>query len=153
MKISIGCDHAGFELKEELAKFLRSRGHEVIDRGTVSKASVDYPLFAHAVAQDVAAKTADFGVLVCWTGVGISIAANKVAGIRAANCFNVEMAKLSRQHNNANVICFGQKFISPDDAKKMLDTFLAEPFEGGRHARRVGELEDLSCTSACGAQI
>lgn len=146
MKISIGSDHAGFELKEELVKFLRERGDEVVDHGAHSKDSVDYPLFAHAVANDVASGNADFGVLVCWTGVGISIAANKVAGVRAANCFNTEMAELSRRHNNANVIAFGQKFIPLSDAKAMLEIFLKTPFEGGRHARRVGEIEDLACT-------
>ncbi len=144
MKISIGSDHAGFELKEQLAEFLRSHGHEVIDRGTHSKDSVDYPIFGHAVAHDVTTKVADFGVLVCWTGVGISIAANKVSGVRAANCFNTEMAQLCRQHNNANIICFGQKFIAPESAKEMLKVFLSTGFEGGRHARRVGEMEDFS---------
>ena len=151
MKISIGSDHAGYELKEELAKFLRERGDEVVDCGTHSKDSVDYPLFAHAVARDVAAGTSDFGVLVCWTGVGISIAANKVSGVRAANCFNAEMAELCRRHNNANVIAFGQKFIPLADAKTMLEIFLKTPFEGGRHARRVGEIEDAGCC-ACSVE-
>ncbi|MGF0069144.1 ribose 5-phosphate isomerase B [Candidatus Spyradosoma sp. SGI.093] len=150
MKISIGSDHAGFELKQELAEYLRSRGHEVADYGAASKDSVDYPLFAHAVARDVASGAADRGVLVCWTGVGISIAANKVAGVRAGNCFNVEMAGLFRRHNDGNVICFGQKFIAPADAKAMLDAFLATDFEGGRHARRVGEIEDLA---ACACRL
>lgn len=150
MKISIGSDHAGFELKQELAEYLRSRGHEVTDYGAASKASVDYPLFAHSVAQDVACGKADFGVLVCWTGVGISIAANKVPGVRAVNCLNVEMAKLCRQHNNGNVIAFGQKFIAPGYAKDMLDAFLSAEFEGGRHERRVGQIEDLSQTAGCG---
>ncbi len=143
MKISIGSDHAGFELKQELAEYLRSRGHEVTDYGAYGKDSVDYPLFAHSVAQDVACGKAEFGVLVCWTGVGISIAANKVPGVRAVNCLNVEMAKLCRQHNNGNVISFGQKFIAPAYAKDMLDAFLSTAFEGGRHERRVGQIEDL----------
>lgn len=141
MKISIGSDHAGFDLKENLAGYLRERGAEVVDCGTHSKASVDYPDFAQAVARDVAAGTSDFGVLVCWTGVGISIAANKVPGVRAVNCCNAEMATLSRQHNDANIIAFGQKFIAPEDAKAWLDIFLKTDFEGGRHARRVGKLE------------
>lgn len=149
MKISIGSDHAGFELKETLAEYLRSRGNEVADRGTHSKESVDYPDFAQAVARDVAAGTADFGVLMCWTGVGISIAANKVAGVRAVNCFNAEMAALSRQHNNANVICFGQKFIAAADAENWLDIFMKTEFEGGRHARRVGKMEaGCGCVSS-----
>ncbi len=143
MKISIGCDHAGFELKSELAEFLRAQGHEVFDHGTNSKDSVDYPLFAQKVAKEVAAGTSDFGVLICWTGVGISIAANKIPGIRAANCFNTEMARLSRQHNNANIIAFGQKFIAPEAAKEMLEIFLSEKFDGGRHFRRVGQIENL----------
>lgn len=149
MKISIGSDHAGFELKEILAGYLRQRGAEVVDCGTHSKESVDYPDFAQAVARDVAAGTSDFGVLVCWTGVGISIAASKVPGIRAVNCYNAEMAALARQHNNANVIAFGQKFIAPDDAKAWLDIFLKTEFEGGRHARRVAKLEaGCSCKPA-----
>lgn len=147
MKISIGSDHAGFDLKEVLAEYLRQRGEEVVDRGTHSKESVDYPDFAQAVARDVAAGTSDFGVLVCWTGVGISIAASKVPCVRAVNCCNAEMAALARQHNNANVIAFGQKFIAPEDAKAWLDIFLKTAFEGGRHARRVDKLE-AACTSA-----
>lgn len=145
MKISIGSDHAGLELKNTLAEYLRSRGIEVVDQGPYTKDSVDYPDFAHAVAGDVASGRSDFGVLVCWTGVGISIAANKVPGIRAANCYNAEMAALCRQHNNANIICFGQKFIAPDDAKAWLDIFLKTDFEGGRHARRVGKIEEVFC--------
>lgn len=141
MKISIGSDHAGLELKNFLGEFLRSRGNEVVDHGTMTKDSVDYPDFAQAVARDVAAGTSDFGVLVCWTGVGISIAANKVAGVRAVNCCNAEMAELSRRHNNANVICFGEKFIVPEDAKAWCEIFFKTEFEGGRHARRVGKLE------------
>lgn len=153
MKISIGSDHAGFELKQELAEHLRSRGHEVTDYGAYSKESVDYPLFAHSVAQDVAGGKADFGVLVCWTGVGISIAANKVPGVRAVNCFNIEMAKLCRQHNNGNIITFGQKFIAPGYAKDMLDAFLTTGFEGGRHERRVGQIETLdACACSCSSQ-
>ncbi|MBR6798111.1 MAG: ribose 5-phosphate isomerase B [Opitutales bacterium] len=149
MKISIGSDHAGFELKEILAEYLRRSGAEVVDCGTCSKDSVDYPDFAQAVARDVASGTSDFGVLVCWTGVGISIAANKVPGVRAVNCYNAEMAELSRRHNNANVIAFGQKFITPEDAKAWLDIFLKTEFEGGRHARRVGKLEQgCSCGNA-----
>ncbi len=141
MKISIGCDHAGLELKNELGEFLKAQGHEIKDCGTFTKDSIDYPDFAHAVAKDVAAGTAEFGVLVCWSGVGISIAANKVKGVRAVNCFNVEMAELSRLHNNANIIAFGQKFIAPSYAKDMLAKFLSTGFEGGRHERRVNKIE------------
>lgn len=145
MKISIGSDHAGYELKEALAEHLRSRGNEVFDRGTHSKDSVDYPDFAQAVGRDVASGASDFGVLVCATGAGISIAANKVPGVRAVNCFNADIAEFSRRHNNANVLCFGQKYVVPADASAWLDIFLKTEFEGGRHARRVGKLE-----AACG---
>ncbi|MCR5183572.1 MAG: ribose 5-phosphate isomerase B [Opitutales bacterium] len=141
MKISIGCDHAGLELKNELAVYLKSQGYEVEDCGTFTKESIDYPDFAHAVAKSVATKKSDFGVLVCWSGVGMAIAANKVRGVRAVNCYNVEMAELSRRHNNANVIAFGQKFIATSYAKDMLERFLTTSFEGGRHERRVDKLE------------
>ncbi len=152
MKISIGSDHAGFELKNALGEYLRSRGASVVDRGTATKDSVDYPDFAQAVARDVVTGEADFGVLVCWTGVGISIAANKVRGVRAVNCYNEEMAELSRRHNNANVICFGQKFIALQEACAWCDIFFKTEFEGGRHARRVGKLEqgDSKIDLACG---
>ncbi|MDR1497165.1 MAG: ribose 5-phosphate isomerase B [Puniceicoccales bacterium] len=143
MKISVGSDHAGYKLKTALAQHLREGGREVIDRGTDSELSVDYPDFAHAVAEDVTTGKASFGVLVCSSGIGVSIAANKTPGVRAALCVNDEIATFSRSHNNANVICFGQKFTSAEDATRWLDIFLTTAFEGGRHARRIGKIEQL----------
>jgi len=136
MIISIGSDHAGFELKEALANHLRARGDEVFDHGTHSNESVDYPDYAQCVARDVATGTAKFGVLVCGTGIGMTIVANKVRGVRAANCSCEDYARLSREHNDANVACFGARFTTTEDATKWLDTFLSTPFAGGRHARR-----------------
>ncbi|MDR2982584.1 MAG: ribose 5-phosphate isomerase B [Puniceicoccales bacterium] len=141
MKISIGSDHAGFRLKSALVDFLRAERHEVLDRGTDSEVSVDYPDFAHLVATDVEKGDARFGVLVCASGIGISIAANKKPGIRAAVCMNEDMAEFCRHHNDANVICFGQKYTTPDMAKKYLKIFLAAEFDGGRHERRIKKLE------------
>ena len=141
LTISIGSDHAGLPLKRALLAHLASLGHAVTDRGTLTEDSCDYPVYAQAVAADVAAGRSRFGVLVCSTGVGISIAANKVAGIRAALVHNAEMAALARQHNDANVICFGARYVPPGIAAACLDAFLAAAFEGGRHARRVGQLE------------
>ncbi len=145
MKISIGSDHAGFRLKTALKDFLVERGHEVHDRGTTGETSVDYPDFGRAVAGDVADGSAQRGVLVCSSGIGISIAANKVAGVRAALCMNEDMAEFSRRHNDANIICFGQKYNTPEMAKKYLEIFLKTEFEGGRHARRVGLIDSCGC--------
>ena len=140
MRIAIGSDHAGFELKNTLAAHLRELGHEVSDHGTHSKDSVDYPDFGKAVANAVKARSADYGVLVCSSGIGISIAANKVDGIRCALVMNEDMAEFTRRHNDANVIALGAKYVTPDMAKKYLGIFLATAFEGGRHARRVDKL-------------
>ncbi len=140
MKISVGADHAGVDLKDSLAQALRAAGHEVVDRGTQGHASVDYPDFAVAVGQDVAGGGAERGVLVCSTGIGISIAANKIHGVRAALCHNEDGAEFCRRHNNANLICFGQKYITPYLALKMTMIFLNTPFEGGRHERRVEKI-------------
>ncbi|MDR0536109.1 MAG: ribose 5-phosphate isomerase B [Puniceicoccales bacterium] len=141
MKISIGSDHAGFSLKTTLAAWLRAQGHDVCDRGTESEASVDYPDFAKAVAGDVATGKSRYGVLVCSSGIGISIAANKVRGIRAALCHNEDAALYSRLHNDANILCFGQKYTTPYTAERCLELFLKTEFEAGRHARRVGKIE------------
>lgn len=141
MKISLGSDHAGYRLKSTLAAFLQTLGHAVIDHGTDSETSVDYPDFAQAVAADVVNGTARFGVLVCSSGVGISIAANKVHGIRAAVCMNEDISEFSRRHNDANIACFGQKYTTADMAKKYLEIFLRTEFDGGRHERRIGKLE------------
>ena len=141
MKIAIGNDHAGTSFKEELVTFLVNNGHEVINCGTDTDSSVDYPDFAKAVSNLVLEKKADFGVLICGTGIGISIAANKISGIRAALCTNEICARLAREHNNANIIAFGARVIGVDLAKSCLKAFLSAEFEGGRHSRRVNKIE------------
>lgn len=143
-KIAIASDHAGFELKICLHDHLMKRGYEVVDFGTDSTTSTDYPDYAQAVAQAVAHNESELGFLVCSTGVGMSITANKVPGVRAALVFNEEMAVLAKQHNNANVLCLGQKTTPPDQAKRMIDAFLSTRFEGGRHERRVLKMESNS---------
>lgn len=144
MNISLGSDHAGFRYKQELKAYLESLGHSVHDFGTHSLDSVDYPDFAAAVARAVASNDAEFGVLVCGSGIGVSITANKVSGVRAANCLTVEMAQLARQHNNANVVTLGERLVSSDTAKAIVKTFLETPFEGGRHEGRVRKIHDLT---------
>ncbi len=143
MKIAIGADHAGFALKEQLREMLAAKGYEVEDVGTHSDASVDYPDYASAVAHRVADGVAERGVLVCSTGVGMSIAANKVPGIRAALAVNDEEVQLTREHNDANILTFGAKLSTAEQATKMLDIFLKTEFSGGRHARRVQKMMDL----------
>ncbi len=140
MKISLGADHRGFELKEKLKEYLSGQGHELIDFGTTSTESVDYPDFGFKVAESVAKGEADFGVLVCWTGNGMNIAANKVKGVRSALCLNDEMATLARAHNDANVLALASCFVSESTAKKIMDVWLATDFEGGRHARRLDKI-------------
>lgn len=139
-KIAIGADHAGFEYKEMLKEMLASLGYEVKDCGTHSAASVDYPDFAHPVAEAVESLTADFGILVCGSANGVAITANKHQQIRAAICWENEIAALARQHNNANVICVPARFVSPELAKDMVRTFLNTAFEGGRHGNRVDKI-------------
>lgn len=141
MIVSVGCDHGGFELKEKLAKLLKEINIQVIDQGCYSTDSVSYPVFAQKVTTDIQKEKADFGVLICKTGVGMSIAANKQKGIRAALVCAKEVATLSRKHNDANVICFGANYITFDEAVECLLTFINETFEGGRHASRVKLLE------------
>lgn len=138
LKIAIGSDHAGFEYKQALAENLQT--NEVRDFGTYTTDSVDYPDFAHPVAHAVESGEADFGVLVCGSANGVAITANKHQGIRAAICWNEELAALARQHNNANVVCIPARFISLEVAKKIVDVFLSTEFEGGRHANRVGKM-------------
>jgi glycine hydroxymethyltransferase len=139
--VALGADHGGFELKESLKQHLQERGISFLDFGTHSKESTDYPDYAQLVANTVASRQAEYGVLVCTTGVGMSIAANKVPGVRAAMVCDVQAAALTRQHNHANVLCLSGKFTSPADARKILDIFLNTPCEGGRHERRVLKLE------------
>jgi len=141
MKVAIGADHAGYELKEKVKKYLEKKGIETEDVGTFSKDSVDYPDYAFEVASQVSDKKIDFGVLVCKSGIGMSIAANKFKNVRAALCFSPEMAKLARSHNDANVLSLSQEFTKVDDAYKIIDTWLATNFEGGRHERRVEKIK------------
>ncbi len=140
LPVAIGADHAGYEYKEMLKHMLEASGWSVSDKGTHSMDSVDYPDFAHPVASDVEQGKAAFGVLVCGSGEGVCITANKHAGVRAALCWNNEVAQLSRQHNNANVICLPARFVSQGQAKEMLQSFIDTAFEGGRHANRVNKI-------------
>lgn len=142
MKIAIGADHAGFAYKTELKKFLENKGFEVEDLGTHSTDSVDYPDFAHPVAQMVEKQEANWGILICGSGNGVAITANKHQGIRAALCWSVELAKLARQHNDANILCLPARFVSLDEAMAMVAAFAHTEFEGGRHSKRV---DKISC--------
>jgi len=144
MKIAIGADHAGFELKQRLGAVLAAQGHEVKDLGTNSPESCDYPDFAAAVAHEVAGGRADRGILVCTTGIGMSIAANKVKGIRAALAVNPDEVVLTRKHNDANILTFSSRYTKPEDAEQMMRIFLDTEFErGGRHERRVNKMMAL----------
>ena len=143
MKLSLGADHAGYELKEKLKKFLKAKGHRVIDRGTDSPESVDYPDFARKVARDVAKKRAKFGILICGSGLGMAMAANRVRGVRAAPCESVYTVKMARAHNDANILTLGARITGPAKARRMADVFLKTKFEGGRHLRRVKKIEKL----------
>jgi ribose 5-phosphate isomerase B len=143
MKIAIGADHAGFALKDQVRDALRQAGHEVVDVGTNSAESTDYPDYASMVAHNVVSGAADRGILVCSTGVGMSIAANKVDGIRAAIAFNSDEVRLTRAHNDANIITIGARYTDPGVAHEMVRVFLETPFEGGRHARRLGKIDQL----------
>lgn len=143
MKIALGADHGGFELKEKVKTHLIKNGYEVLDLGTNSCDSVDYPEFGHAVGNVVAEKKAEFGIVICGTGIGISIAANKVAGIRAALCTNTTMARLTREHNNANILAMGGRIIGDVLALEMVDVFLTTEFQGGRHVKRIDKIETI----------
>lgn len=143
MRISIASDHAGFEQKQELAAYLTSCGHDVVDCGPASDDRVDYPDFAALVAHDVADGSAEYGVLVCGTGIGMAVAANKIHGIRAVNVINTQFAELAREHNNANVVTLSGRFVELDENKRILDTFLSTAFGGGRHAGRVEKIMAL----------
>ena len=143
MKIALGCDHAAYELKEAIKEKLSAEGHEVLDMGCDSTESVDYPKYGHAVGRAVAAGDAERGIAVCGSGIGISIACNKVPGVRAALCTSVEMAEMCRRHNNANVVCMGARMISQELAFDIIDKWMVTEFEGGKHERRINEIEDL----------
>ena len=143
MKIVVGSDHAAYELKEAIKEKLTGEGHEVIDVGCDSPESVDYPKYGHAVGRTVASGEAERGIAVCGSGIGISIACNKVPGIRAALCTSVEMAEMCRRHNNANVVCMGARMISQELAFDIIDTWMTTDFEAGKHLRRINEIEDI----------
>ena len=140
MRIAVGCDHAGLEWKDKVKQILEGMGHEVIDCGTNSKDSVDYPDFGLKVARAVAAGDVDYGMTVCWTGNGMNMTANKVNGIRAGMALNPEMAHLTRLHNNANVLTLSQKYTPEDQLGEIITQFLTTQFEGGRHIPRLEKM-------------
>lgn len=140
MKISIGNDHAGPDYKKAIVQFLESQGHTIINHGTDTFDSVDYPDFGHSVANDVESKKADFGIIICGSGNGIAITANKHQGVRAALCWMNEIAALARQHNDANIISIPARYTNIKQAVEMVETFLSTDFEGGRHATRVDKI-------------
>lgn len=148
LRIVIGSDHAGYQLKQHLAGHLRSAGHEVDDIGTHSEESVDYPDYGAAVGRAVVAGKADYGVCVCGTGIGIGIAANKVRGVRAAVVHDATSARMARQHNDANVVCVGARLTGPQAASDAIDAFLGAEFEGGRHQRRIDEITGIETEEA-----
>ena len=138
--LAIGADHAGFEYKNEIVRFLEEKGYQVKDMGVYENKSADYPDFAHPVSHAVEKREVSLGILICGSGNGVAITANKHQGIRAALCWLPELAKLARQHNNANIICLPARFVSLDLAKEMVEIFLNTPFEGGRHQTRVDKI-------------
>ena len=141
MKIALGADHGGFALKEIVKKHLEDKGFEVLDKGCYSAESVDYPVYAKAVANSILDKEADYGILICGTGIGISIAANRFKGIRAALCSNTTMAKLTREHNDANILALGARMTGDILALEIVDEFLKTEFLGGRHLTRIQAIE------------
>lgn len=144
MKLALGSDHAGFAYKIAINEMLRAEGYELHDFGTYNAERVDYPDYAVAVAKAVAAGEAEYGILICGSGIGVCMAAGKVDGVRAANCVTVEMAQLAREHNNANVLCTGERLVSLDLAKDIIHAFLATPFAEGRHTARVEKIHTLT---------
>ena len=143
MKIAIGNDHAAIELKKTIKEYLESLGNEVVDLGANENKGISYTVFGEAVAEKVVAKEVDFGVLICGTGVGISIAANKVPGIRAAVCSEPTTARLVKEHNNANIIAFGARIVGSEAAKDIVDAYMNATFQGGRHEERVNMITDI----------
>lgn len=141
--IVIGSDHAGYVLKEKVKMYLDDEGKSYTDVGTYSEESCDYPYIAERVARQVADDEKSKGILICGSGIGMSIAANKIKGIRAALCMNSELAEMSRRHNDANILCLGARFINSEEAEKIISVFINTEFESGRHARRIEEIGDM----------
>ena len=141
MKIAIGCDHAAYDVKTKIVNFLTTKNHDIIDLGTHSNESVDYPEYGHAVANEVALKKVEKGIVVCGSGIGISIAANKVKGIRAALCTSPLHAELSRKHNDANILAIGARLTNYNDIELIIDIWLKTEFDGGRHLSRIEKIE------------
>ena len=147
MKIAIAADHAGFALKEKLRSKLEKEGHEVVDFGTASAESCDYPDFAQTVGREVAGRQVDRGILVCSTGIGMAIAANKISGVRAAPALSEDEVKLTREHNDANILTLGARYLDEEHAAGLVHTFLETEFQGGRHARRIAKIAQLEKAS------
>lgn len=143
MKISLGCDHGAYALKEHLKAYLIGKGHEIVDCGTCSTDSCDYPIYGKAAARKVADGECQYGIVLCTTGIGISITANKVKGVRCALCGDPFVAEMTRRHNNANVLALGAGIVGPNLAERIVDVFLSTDFEGGRHERRVNLVMDI----------
>ena len=143
MKIAIGCDHGGYLLKQDILIWLEENDYEFEDFGCYNTESVDYPVYAEKVARAVASGECEKGIVICTTGIGVSMAANKVKGIRCALCGDIYSAEMTRRHNDANVLAMGAGIIGPNMAKKITEVFLTTAFEGGRHARRVGLLDNI----------
>lgn len=147
-KITVGCDHAAYELKLKVIAHLQERGIDVLDVGTDSTASCDYPKFAHAVCKNVQDGVTELGILICGTGIGMSMAANKHRGIRAAACSDTFSARLTRAHNNANILCFGERVVGMGLALDLVDAFIDTDFEGGKHQRRVDMITEIETNEA-----
>lgn len=143
MKIALGSDHGGFKLKNEIISYLKENGYEIKDFGTYTTESCDYPEYAEKVAEVVANKEFDFGILVCGTGIGISMSANKVPGVRAALCSDTFSAHATREHNNANILALGERVVGPGLAIDIVKTFLNSEFEGGRHQKRIDKISEI----------
>ena len=143
MNIAMGCDHGGYALKERIKKYLTEKGHTIVDCGTDSTESCDYPVYGEAAARKVASGECERGIVVCTTGIGISISANKVRGIRCALCSDAFSAEMTRRHNDANVLALGAGIVGGNLAERIVDVFLSTEFEGGRHARRVDRMMEI----------
>jgi len=143
MRIAIASDHRGYHLKEKLTSLLKTKGHEVMDEGTSVTEAVDYPDFAALVASKVSDKTAERGILICGTGIGMAVTANKFPGVRAAQCTDEVTAEISRRHNDLNVLCLSADMLSPRSVERMVDLWLKTEFEGGRHSRRVEKIHEI----------